>query len=72
MDRGFARKSLDRGDRVAFGTKGGDQAAVHRLAIEKHGAGAAITGVATHLDSEMTELAQERAQALSGARGSRK
>ena len=49
--------------------KAGNQAAVHRLAVDQHGAGAAIAGVAALLDAEMSELAQERAQALPGARG---
>jgi hypothetical protein len=40
---------------------------MHGFAIEQHGTGAAIAGVAALLDSEMTKLAQERAQALSGA-----
>ena len=46
----------------------GNQAAVHRLVVEQHGAGAAVAGIAALLDAEMAELAQERAQALPGAR----
>ena len=39
---------------------------MHRLAVDQHGAGAAVAGVAALLDAEMAELAQERAQALAG------
>ena len=41
---------------------------MHRLAIDQHGAGAAVAGVAALLDAEMAELAQEGAQALAGLR----
>ena len=54
---------------MAVGAEGGDQAAMHRLAVDQHGAGAAVAGVAALLDAEVPEFAQERAQALSGARG---
>ena len=60
-------KSFDRGDDAAFGAEGGDQAAMHGLAVEQHCAGATIAGVAAFFHAEMAELAQERAQALSGA-----
>ena len=42
---------------------------MHRLAVEQHRAGAAIAGVAAFLDAEMSELAQESAQTLSGVAG---
>ena len=41
---------------------------MHRLAVDQHGAGAAVAGVAALLDAEMAEFAQERAQALPGLR----
>ena len=68
MRAAVAAKTFDGGDRVPLGAKRRDQAAMHRLAVEQHGAGAAIAGVAALLDAEMAELAQERAQALPGAR----
>ena len=64
----IAGEAFDGGDGMAVGAEGGDQAAVHRLAVDQHGAGAAIAGVATLLDAEMPELAQESSQALPGAR----
>src|SRR3954454_7766346 len=60
-------ETFDRGDGAPLGTEGRDQAAMHRLAVQQHGAGAAIAGVAALLHAEMAELAQERAQALAGA-----
>ena len=63
----LAAKSFKGGDRVPFGAERRDQAAVHRLAVDQHGAGAAIAGVAALLDAEMAELAQKGAQALPGA-----
>ena len=68
MDGGVAGKALDGGHGVAFGTECRNQAAMHRLVVEQHGAGAAIAGIAALLDAEMPELAQECAQALPGAR----
>ena len=68
MDSGVARKAFDGGHRVAFGPERRNQAAVHRLVVEQHGAGAAVAGITALLDAEMAELAQERAQALPGAR----
>ena len=68
MDATFGRETFDGGDGMTFGTKGRDNAAMHRLAIEQHGAGAAVAGIAAFLDAEMTELAQECAQALAGLR----
>src|SRR6202789_3046896 len=66
MDGGFARKAFDGGDRVAFGAERRNEAAMYRLVVEQHGAGAAVASVATFLDAEMAELAQKRAQALPG------
>src|ERR1700722_11269006 len=57
-------QSLDRGDLVAFGAESRGDTAVHRLAVEQHRAGTAIAGIATLLDAEPAELAQEGAQAL--------
>ena len=64
MRAAVGREAFDGGDGVALGAEGGDEAAMHRLAVEQHGAGAAVAGVAAFLDAEMSELAQERAQAL--------
>ena len=61
-----SRQAFDGGDLAAVGAEGRDQAAVHRLAVEIDGAGAAVAGVAALLDAEMAELAQEGAQALAG------
>src|SRR5258705_10116925 len=69
MDAAVGRKAFDRGHGMAAGAERRDQAAMHRFAVEQHGAGAAIAGVAALLDAEMAELAQERAQALPGLRG---
>src|SRR5206468_8985913 len=68
MRAAISAKPFDRGDGAAFGAEGWDQAAVHRLAVEQHGAGAAIAGVAAFLHAEMAEFAQERPQALARAR----
>jgi hypothetical protein len=65
-------EALDGGDGMAIGAEGGNQAAMHRLAIDQHRAGAAVAGVAAFLDAEMPEVAQESPQALSGARAFRK
>src|SRR5450631_3353682 len=62
-------ESLNGGDGMAFGPERRDQAAMHRLAIDQDGAGAAVSGVAALLDAEMAGFAQERAQTLSGAGG---
>ncbi len=68
MGAAVGREAFDGGGRrMAFGAERRDQAAMHRLAVEQHGAGAAVAGVAAFLDAEMAELAQERAQALPGA-----
>jgi hypothetical protein len=37
---------------------------VHRIAVEQHGTGAAVAGVAAFLDAEVPEIAQKRSQAL--------
>src|SRR3954469_3734321 len=66
MGAAVGRKAFDRRHGVAVGAEGGDQATMHWLAVEQHGAGAAVAGVATLLDAEMAEFAQERAQALAG------
>src|ERR1700730_9349836 len=63
----IGREALDGGDGMAVGAESGDQAGMHRLSIEQHGAGAAVAGVAAFLDAEMPKLAQEGAQALPGA-----
>src|SRR6266567_8607887 len=72
MGAALGRKAFGRRHRMAVGAERRDQAAMHRFAVEQHGAGAAIAGVAALLDAEMPELAQERAQALPGLRRFRK
>src|ERR1700682_118755 len=67
-----ACEAFDGGDGMAIGAKRRDQAAMYRLAVEQHGTGAAVAGVAAFLDAEMPKVAQERPQALSGARTFRK
>ncbi len=57
---------LDGRHLAAFGPERGDQATVHRLAIQQHGASAAIAAIAAFLDAEPAELTQEGAQALAG------
>ncbi|MGY4503057.1 hypothetical protein ACVWYH_007014 [Bradyrhizobium sp. GM24.11] len=68
----FAAKTFDRRDRVPLCAKRRDQATMHRLAVEQHGAGAAVAGVTAFFHPEMAKLAQERAQALADARRLRK
>jgi len=61
-------QAFDGCDRAAGGAIGGEQARVYRVAVDQHGAGAAIAGVASFLHAETSELAQKRAQALPGLR----
>src|SRR5215204_748897 len=68
MSAAIGRKAFDRRHGVTVGAEGRDQTTMHRLAVDQHGAGAAVAGVATLLDAEMAEFAQERAQALAGLR----
>ncbi len=72
MDAAFGRETFDCCDGMAFGAERRDDAARHWLAIEEHGAGAAIAGIAAFLDAETAELTQEGAQALAGLRLLRK
>src|SRR5258705_552146 len=72
MSAAVRRKAFDRRHGVTVGAEGRDQATMHRLAVDQHGAGAAVAGVAALLDAEMAEFAQERAQALAGLRRLRK
>ena len=58
------RETLDGGDGATFGAERGNDAAMHRLAVEQHGTCAAVAGVAAFLDAEMPEFAQQRPQAL--------
>jgi hypothetical protein len=48
--------------------KGRNQAAMHRLPVEPNCTSAAITAIATFLDAEPTEFANEGSQALAGPR----
>src|SRR5947207_1025724 len=68
VDAAAASEAFDGGHGMPVGAKGRDQAAMHRLAVDQHRTGAAITGVAAFLDAEMPELAQEGSQALPGPR----
>ena len=68
MQFAVARQSFDGGDGAARGPISGKQAGMHRVAIDHHGARAAIAGVATFLHAEISQLAQKCAQALAGPR----
>ena len=68
MQLAVARKAFDRRHLMAVGAKGRDQAAMHRGAVEPHGARAAVAGVAAFLDPEPFQIAKEGAQALAGPR----
>src|ERR1700732_3699604 len=48
--------------------KGRNQAAMHRLPVQPNRTGAAITAIATFLDAEPTEFANEGSQALARSR----
>ena len=61
-------EAFDGGDLLAFAAEGRDQAGVERFAVQPHRAGAAVAGVATLLDAEHFQVAQEGAQALAGTR----
>jgi hypothetical protein len=67
VQAGRRRQALDGGDLPALGAEGRIDAAVHRHAVDVHGAGAAVAGVAALLDAEAALLAQVRPQALPGA-----
>src|SRR5208282_2886056 len=68
MQLAVARQAFDRRDRAALGAIGRKEARMHRVAIDHHGAGAAIAGIASFFHAETAEFAQKRAQALSGPR----
>jgi hypothetical protein len=68
MQSAIAGQTLDGGDLALVGAKGWDQARVHRLAVDQHGAGAAIAGIAAFLHAVAAEFAQECPQALTGPR----
>src|SRR6478609_181985 len=68
MGAAIRGKAFNRRHGVTVGAERRDQAAMHRLAVDQHGAGTTVAGVAALLDAEMAEFAQERAQALSGLR----
>jgi len=72
MQLAVARKAFDRRHLMAVGAKGRDKAAMHRRAIEPHGARAAVAGVAAFLDPEPSQVAKKGAQALAGPRLLRK
>src|SRR5205085_8575759 len=62
-----AGQALHGGDGRAAGPPRRIQAAVHGSAVDVHGAGAAVAGVAALLDAEVAAFAQVGAQALAGA-----
>jgi hypothetical protein len=64
MEAAIGCESFDRGHGMAVGAIRRNQATVHRIAVEEHGAGAAVAGVAAFLDAEVPEIAQKRSQAL--------
>ena len=63
-----AGEPFDRRDAAPLGAERRHEAAMHGLAVEMDGAGAAIAGIAAFLDAEPAELAQEGSQALAGTR----
>ncbi len=68
MQRAARGEALDRGDLAALAAERGYQAGMERLSVDMDRAGSAIAGVAALLDAEDVEIAEERAQALSGRR----
>ena len=54
-----AAEAVHRGHGAAVGLAGERQAAIHGLAVEQHGTGAAIALLAAALDLDMTEPAQD-------------
>ncbi len=66
MQRTGFGKAFDGCDLARLGAIGWDQARMYCLAVEQHGAGAAVAGVAALLDAVTAELPQECAQALPG------
>jgi hypothetical protein len=68
MQRTILRQPFDRGHRAPGGAERRHQAGMNWNAVEPHGAGAAVTGVATFLHAEHAAIAQKGAQALSGRR----
>jgi len=62
-------QSLDGGDRPALGLGGADEAGANWRAIEQHGTGAAIAGIAADLCAlQLQRLAQHMAQPVAGPR----
>ena len=68
MKRAVLGEPLDGRDPAAFAAEGGHEAGMVGLAVDPHGAGAAVAGVAALLDAEHFKVAQEGAQALAGFR----
>ena len=68
MQRTVLRQSFDGGYFAPGGAEGRHEAGMKWRAVEPHGAGAAVAGVAAFLDTEHAAVAQEGAQALSGRR----
>ncbi len=64
VQRAALGQSLDRRHLPPGGAERGHQAGMHRRAVEPHGAGAAIAGIAALLHAEAALLAQEGPQAL--------
>ena len=57
--RALARQPLDRGDRAPVRLDGQDGARLHRLAIDDHGAGAAMRRVAPDVRARQPQFAHE-------------
>ena len=71
LDRGQVAGQAESGhgrDLCALGPERRVDAGVHRSAVDQHGAGAAVAGVAALLDFEVLLVANEGAQALPGGR----
>ena len=67
MQLSVSGEALDGRDLATFGAKGRDDAAVDRDPVEPDGARAAVAGIASLLDAEPTQFAQEGAQALASS-----
>src|SRR5690349_9724531 len=56
MELAALLQALDRGDLAAVGLHREHRARLHRLAVEVHGAGAAVAGVAAHVGPGHAEI----------------
>jgi hypothetical protein len=68
MQIAIAGETFDGGHLMIRRAKGWHQTAMHRFSIEPNRTGAAVTAIATFLDTEPTEFANEGSQALAWPR----